>query len=425
MNTPALIHTAPSTAPASIRQESFAAIERNGIWAPGMALMRNLRFKGKALLIGLMFLVPIVWLGWNFVRSEMAVVEFAQQELKGVEYNRVVLKLIDAGQLLRRDTVAQAANGSAPATLGEVRASVKTLQSQLADLERKLGQSLGTAKAFAEAQAAFQAAESLQGNAQQVFQARSAYLEALLDLLARSTDGSNLTLDPDLDSYYLMDAAYFRIPDIVENTANIRGLGTNAMVAGELSPEMQRVLLEKLVIIDFQFRNMRDGLAKSIAASPELKAAIDPSEALKATETLAKFVRASLIDRTDLSPGAREQLVKDATLTITSQMKLAKSLQDKLEVLISKRIASKQTALTISALVIALFVLLAIYGFVCFYRVTRSGLNLVGQHLAEMADGDLRHKPIRPPGRDEPVVLIEGLARTYASMHVNRPEFCR
>jgi hypothetical protein len=42
----------------------------------------------------------------------------------------------------------------------------------------------------------------------------------LIALLQTVTDNSNLTLDPDIDSYYLMDATLFRIPDIVESTAS-------------------------------------------------------------------------------------------------------------------------------------------------------------------------------------------------------------
>jgi len=43
-------------------------------------------------------------------------------------------------------------------------------------------------------------------------QAPSARASAAADLIAAVSDGSNLTLDPDLDSYYMMDAVAFRLP---------------------------------------------------------------------------------------------------------------------------------------------------------------------------------------------------------------------
>jgi hypothetical protein len=47
--------------------------------------------------------------------------------------------------------------------------------------------------------------------------------------MSHVTDASNLALDPDLDSYYLMDGLYFRLPTIVEFAGRIRGLGVQAL----------------------------------------------------------------------------------------------------------------------------------------------------------------------------------------------------
>jgi hypothetical protein len=56
-------------------------------------------------------------------------------------------------------------------------------------------------------------------------------------VLFQATDGSNLTLDPDIDSYYLMDAVFFRIPDITEAVGQIRGMGNRVLRAGGYEPE--------------------------------------------------------------------------------------------------------------------------------------------------------------------------------------------
>lgn len=46
------------------------------------------------------------------------------------------------------------------------------------------------------------------------------------------TDNSNLSLDPDIDSYYVMDAALMRAPDIIASTGLMRGTGMSIMRAG-------------------------------------------------------------------------------------------------------------------------------------------------------------------------------------------------
>ncbi|NBX03664.1 MAG: HAMP domain-containing protein, partial [Alphaproteobacteria bacterium] len=43
---------------------------------------------------------------------------------------------------------------------------------------------------------------------------------ALKALITRASDGSNLTLDPDLDSYYVMDVTSFAIPNAIDNLGN-------------------------------------------------------------------------------------------------------------------------------------------------------------------------------------------------------------
>ena len=61
--------------------------------------------------------------------------------------------------------------------------------------------------------------------------------------------------------------------------------------------------------------------------------------------------------------------------------------------------------------------LLSGYVFVCFFKVQRGGLQLVSDHLNRMADGDLRTKPSKPWGSDEPAALIVDIERLHHAMH--------
>ena len=58
-----------------------------GLFGPGMRLMGNLQFAAKALLICLMFMLPIAWLTWSFYRSHTDRMAFSAKELLGVRYN--------------------------------------------------------------------------------------------------------------------------------------------------------------------------------------------------------------------------------------------------------------------------------------------------------------------------------------------------
>ena len=66
-------------------------------------------------------------------------------------------------------------------------------------------------------------------------QAADAFVKAAIALLVQVTDGSNLTLDPDIDSYYLMDGSLFRLPDLIDQAAALRDLAAATGAAGQAS----------------------------------------------------------------------------------------------------------------------------------------------------------------------------------------------
>lgn len=69
----------------------------------------------------------------------------------------------------------------------------------------------------------------------------------------------------------------------------------------------------------------------------------------------------------------------------------------------------------LTAVVAALLV--SAYFFMGFYRVNQGGMQLISQHLGELAEGDLRKTPHPPLGCDEPGELINQMQGLYTSLH--------
>ena len=388
----------------------------HGFWAPGVRLMRNMQFASKALLICALFLIPLSWVTASYVNEKLAAIAFSSKELDGVDYNRAVFAALEAAQQLRRDSVAQATTGSAPATLTEVQTKLKSAQDALAQFEKRLGEDLGTGKAYAAVQSAYAATANARG-AGAIFEAHTKHFDALLGLMAQATDGSNLALDPDIDSYYLMDGAYFRLSALIELTGKIRGRGYPALVAGAIDAPLQRDLIGMAAVTEYQFANLSSGLEKAIAATPALKSKLSKSEAEKATEVFEQFVSRSLLDTPDYSPAAQARLLELGNAAITEQSKLFGRVTNELQALIQQRVDGLRTRLILSISVMTVGVLLAAYFFYCFFLVTRGGLRLISQHLQDMSVGDLRKAPSQPWGKDEPAQVIIDLRRTYDALH--------
>jgi methyl-accepting chemotaxis protein len=89
-----------------------------------------------------------------------------------------------------------------------------------------------------------------------------------------------------------------------------------------------------------------------------------------------------------------------------------------LDTLVDARVGAMQGERLRASLVLGIGLLLALYFFYSFFLVTRGGLLLISRHLDEMSTGDLRHRPRKPWGSDEPAKVIADLREAYDSLHI-------
>ena len=383
------------------------------LWAPGVRFMGNLRFELKALVICLLFLAPLAWVAWSDFTSKNTNIAFSAKEILGVEYNREIFPVIDLAQQLRRDATAAAATGTAPPTMGDVKSKLKAALDKLAEVDKRLGAELGSAKAFGEVQKAFAAADSAKGM-NEVFDAHTAPIQALTSLLIQVTDSSNLTLDPDIDSYYLMDAVFFRIPDIVESTGKLRGLGLGIMKSGAITPEQLKVLNGVMPIAEFQFNNMRDGLGKAFAYNADLTGKVNAASALDSTAAFYALARKAVVEGKDYSPETQAAYLAQANKAIADQYALNDRMINELDALLKKRVAGFYAQLELGIAVLVIGVLLAAYLFYSFFLVTSRGLGAIKQHLGELAEGDLSNAPEQPTTKDEVAQVLNSLITVHS-----------
>ena len=91
-------------------------------------------------------------------------------------------------------------------------------------------------------------------------------LEALSNeqkLASRIGDDSNLTLDPDLDTYYVQNIVVDRLPGLVSQLGEMQTLLRAAKATGSLSSEQTA----RLVFLDNSIRSTADGVKSDLAAA--------------------------------------------------------------------------------------------------------------------------------------------------------------
>jgi methyl-accepting chemotaxis protein len=221
-----------------------------------------------------LFLLPIGYLGYKMIAAAETSIGFANKEIVGVHYIADVRRVQDA--IVR---------GSDMATLvGQAEAN-----------QRLLGANLETAEATSSLAKALR-----EGN-------RATAAQAAADLISKAADGSNLTLDPDLDSFYTQDVLTVKVPTAVAGVAGLAAAvadtaGHDRSVADEinigvLTGALQPTLDGLATDIDSAIRGNNDKTVSSAMAGPVEKVAGSAKITLAALSDHARAAEAQSIAR--------------------------------------------------------------------------------------------------------------------------------
>jgi methyl-accepting chemotaxis protein len=156
-------------------------------------MLDRLKINSKLSILCATFLLPIALLVYQFIVQANVNIVFSERELVGSRYFHVLRESLDA--------TVDLALGKADAA-GATRA--------LAAAKAKDAESAAEMKAVESADAMQKAVSA--AIAAPHGDALGKALEAILAHITRVQDGSNLTLDPDLDSYYLQDLVTVKLP---------------------------------------------------------------------------------------------------------------------------------------------------------------------------------------------------------------------
>jgi methyl-accepting chemotaxis protein len=402
----ALASQVQPVAPASAAPEFF---RYHGMWAPGVRWFRRIGLRAKAWVIALTFLLPIAQLAWNYFGNQAAQIEFSAKERLGVAYAREITPVL---ALLQRERLL-AVQGRA-AELAAERAKLDRQLPALATAQQRLGAELGTAKAYA---AWLDGRKALPegGKADALLAAHGAHVQALLDLLGVSTDGSNLTLDPDIDSYYLMDASMFRLPLMSEAAAQIGAIGAAALAGGgQPTPAQARRLIEQAAVLSSNMAALAVGIDKAVAYNPALAGAVQVAELQAAVRAQLEQLDATLL-RPEGATGEAAAHTAGAERTLAAMATLSASAAERLDALVAERVQRFEHGRNVAAAVLAAGLAMALYLFMAFTKVLDGGLREVAHHLDAMREGDLT-TAVQPWGRDEAARVMHAVAQMQASL---------
>lgn len=397
---------------ASLRAAQGAAasgfFEFHGPWAAGVRLFRSISFKAKALWVSLAFGVPILLLSLNFLQTQHAQIDFVQRERAGVALMVPLTEVLHGLLEVRNATRATLGGHGVAEDYRKSRQRVDAaLQAVAVELDK--GQDFLQLKDdFERLQSAWRAtAESQTGADAQGRTVFGPVSEASLALLRNMGDNSQLVLDPELDSFYLVNALVLSLPKVAEDLGQLWGWSTYAVAKSGLDAAQFKRYTVWDAGVSSGLDDIKLHFQRAIKARPSLQAQLDLVGLHAASTYRAKATDPSKFIGESAPP---EEVYAMGKQALAALMAVNRSGLQALDAILAEREVHLRQTRTALAAVTLLFLAIAGYLFHSFFLVMDGGFREVRRHLEAMSLGDLTSSP-HPWGRDEAAQLMVSLTK--------------
>jgi methyl-accepting chemotaxis protein len=373
------------------------------LFVPAMAIMSRLNFALKIGLVGLLFLAPLaVLLVYQYERLHADIAR-AQNERVGIQQilpARFVLQSIQAHRATSQ--LALSGDSAAKDTLIILSAEVDKKLDALSESGRSTGASLELGDGFTKITKLWTEIKSNNSHysREESLKKHSELVEEVLAYFALASDKAGLTLDPDIDSFYVMDVAVFRAGVLADNIGRLRAIGSGILRRRNVTPEEKTEIAILQRLFEKEFSIVQTDLAKAFGANGDLAAALGAksAEALGATDTFLNADAAALA-KGELTTEV-DDYVKHATAALDSTYGLFDVAMEQLDGLIASRIGRLEGNVALFIGGAALVLMVVIYLFLgMLFSVLRS-LRSIQAGAQRLANGDLS-KRVDSQCRDE------------------------
>ncbi len=365
----------------------------NSFCLPAVKLMNQLSYSKKMWLISLVFIAPVVMLIsvlWVEMNDEIS---FAKQERLGVEYLTATRPLMQHLPEHRGMTNAYL-NGGADFK-SKILSKRKQIAADIAAVDKidaELGGALGSSRDWKNIKSEWIRLESkaFDLSAKDSFAQHTALIDQFLAFVIHLGDNSNLSLDPDLDSFYLMTAVVQSLPQVTENMGKARGLGAGVAARNAMNME-ERV---KLVMLGSAIQSNLDktirGLETAFSKNSALQSVLNISQEKSQKASIHfldllnnKLAQAEQIDveSTYVFGAGTQAIIANYALYDLILVELDSLLVDRIDASAAER--NLLMAIAVFALV------LGAYLFMGFYQSVLTAIFGIKEASARMESGDL------------------------------------
>jgi PAS domain S-box-containing protein len=351
----------------------------------------RLKVAQKLMLISVFFIMPDSVMLYLFITGINANIQFARMEQKGNEYQRPLEALLE--MIPQHRHLVNLTTGAEPAAreiLAAKQAQIDAAFDELEAVDERIGTDLQfTDEGLAKRKREHYRVRIVRGEWQELkdhllewtpaqIAARQVHLVAdLRMMITHAGDLSNLILDPDLDSYYLMDATLLALPQAQDRLAEVMAHGETVLQQSTISnQERQQFAVYAQLMKESDLDRIVGSVQTSLnedpnfyGTSPTLQSRVPPllKEYSRAAEAFialtTRIVNSRELDVTEAEYFTAGSAARDASFRLWTVA------DAEVDTLLQRRIEAYQFRRA-KSLLVAAAALLAAIGFVTF--ITRS-----------------------------------------------------
>lgn len=340
-----------------------------------MKILNQIRLTQKILIIVGILLLPLVYQLYLVINFNSSQINFSKEEQEGAE---ILLQI--------RDVEINAAKGR-----------VVELHKEK-DPYAKMTSEMDDVKKFAETSRFINkdSIKKIEDTKNIEFK-----LDEIVNLVGEVSDKSNLTLDPDIDTFYTMDSVTVKVPNRIMEMSDVHAILTESIQAGGiLSQEQKDELMVKSVLQKSFTEGLQTNMEKSFAGNADgaLKPALEIyyKESADKAQAMIDIVK-SVIAKNDTKDLTAEKVDAVYLDFLRTNETFWEKAHGELERMLKKRVDGFVAAEIQSALVTVLLLLLALIVMVVMSRsITKPVAELI-EMMNRLAKGEFG---LEVPGLD-------------------------
>ncbi len=369
---------------------------------PASALMRRLSLLPKFGIVALLFSLPAIIVTGLLINELNKAISFSVQERVGVQQMQTLHQLLDVAQQLRGlRHLALAGNGKAK----EAAQAKQEQFTQLLIIFEKSNFAV-LAPNMAELKRNWQILLSKVATSK----SRESYLEhsALLEQLAhfnrQLANVANLSLDPEIETNYLIDLFAKNLPELTDELSDVGARGASYIDTGLLEPNEDLLISANVMLAKRDIERLNAAFHISLQQYPSQQKDLQGYVAVL-SENRQFLERAKNEVLNTLNQTSGSEFLAASQRNTSTLFALAAKVAQQIEQKLEQRIARDQLRRNLMLGVVVFILLVAAYLLTGFYLAFSAETNELSEAVAHVSGGNLNRR-IYSHGSDEIAQLL-------------------